>query len=83
MPSFVFLRGHTIDFIHLIYVAHETNIVSLFFYLLCWLAMHLREGNALNLNINTLGKLVNSNAAASGLVSEPLGVLLVHGLKSV
>lgn len=41
---------------------------------------HLREGNALNLDINALGKLLHGNAAAGGLVDEPLGVLLVHAL---
>ena len=40
----------------------------------------LREGNALNLDIDALGKLLDSNTAAGGLVDEPLGVLLVHAL---
>jgi hypothetical protein len=40
-----------------------------------------REGNALNLDIDALGQLLDSDAAPGGLVGEPLGVLLVHALK--
>jgi hypothetical protein len=38
----------------------------------------LRQGSALNLNGNTLGKLFDSNAGPSRLVNEELLILLVH-----
>ena len=40
--------------------------------------MHLREGNALNLNVDVLGESLDGNAAASGLVAEVLFILGVH-----
>lgn len=43
----------------------------------------LRESSALNLNVAVRGpgQRLDGNAAAGGLVGEPLGVLLVHGLR--
>jgi hypothetical protein len=43
--------------------------------------MESREGNALNLDVNALGELLDGDTAAGGLVDEPLGVLLVHVLR--
>lgn len=40
-----------------------------------------RKGDALNLDIDTLGKLLDGDAAPGRLVGEPLGVLLVHALQ--
>lgn len=40
-----------------------------------------RQSNALNLNVNVLGKSLDSNAAASRLVGEPLLILGVHVLQ--
>jgi hypothetical protein len=42
--------------------------------------MQSRQSDALNLNINALGELLDSNAAAGRLMSKPLGILLVHAL---
>lgn len=39
---------------------------------------HLRQSNALNLDIHVLGKSLDGNTAASRLVGEPLLVLAVH-----
>lgn len=36
------------------------------------------QSNNLNLNRHTLGQLLNSHTAPSGLVAEVLGVLLIH-----
>jgi hypothetical protein len=41
---------------------------------------HLRESNALDLDIDALGELLDGHAGPGGLVGEPLGVLLVHVL---
>lgn len=38
----------------------------------------LRESNALNLNVDSLGQLLDGHATAGGLVGKPLLVLLVH-----
>jgi hypothetical protein len=40
--------------------------------------VYLRKSNGLNLDVNALGKSLDSNAAASRLVGEPLLVLGVH-----
>lgn len=49
----------------------------------CLLIIQSGEGNALDLNINPLGELLDRNAAPSRLVGEPLGVLLVHALHRI
>ena len=36
------------------------------------------QGNALDLDVDSLGQLLDRHAASGGLVGEPLGVLLVH-----
>lgn len=46
------------------------------------MARSLRQRSAFNLNVDVLGQRLDSNTAAGGLVSEPLGVLLVHRLAS-
>lgn len=43
----------------------------------------LRQRNALNLDVNVLGKSLDGDTAAGRLVGEPLGVLLVHVLEFV
>lgn len=40
------------------------------------------QSDTLNLNIDVLGQRLDSYTAASRLVGEPLGVLLVHSLIS-
>lgn len=42
---------------------------------------HLRESDALDLDVDVLGEGLDGDAAASGLVGEPLLVLAVHLLK--
>jgi hypothetical protein len=39
-----------------------------------------RKSDALDLNVDPLGQLLHGDAAAGGLVDEPLGILLVHAL---
>ena len=41
--------------------------------------MRLRQGNALDLDVDTLGQLVHGDAGTGGLVDEVLLVLVVHG----
>ena len=45
-----------------------------------WPRIYLGESNAIDLNVDALGKLSHSDTAAGGLVSEPLRILLVHAL---
>ena len=49
---------------------------------MCALIPSLREGNGLNLNVYALGESLDSNAAASRLVGEPLLVLGIHVLSN-
>jgi hypothetical protein len=41
----------------------------------------LRQSNTLNLNVHTLGQLLDSNSTAGRLMREPLRILFVHALQ--
>jgi len=47
------------------------------------LAIESRKSDALDLNVNSLRKLFHRDTAPRRLVSEPLGVLLIHALPRV